>query len=381
MRIVLAGGGTGGHFYPLIAVAEAIYKQAEAEKLVSKPQLYYFAPDPYDTDLLAQHDIGYRHVSSGKLRTYSSWKNIFSYFRAGLGVLRAIWLLFAIYPDAVFAKGGHASFPTLMAARILRIPVIIHESDTVPGRVNRWASSFAQRIGVSFAQTSEHFPKNKTAVTGNPVRSAIAKPAMSGARKYLDIPKDKPVIFVLGGSQGAQAINSVILSSLPELLEDYCVIHQTGPDNIDSVQQTKDLLFDNMSREKQELTKRYKPFGYLDQEAMRMAAGAADIVVSRAGSAIFEIAAWAVPAILIPLEIAHADHQRENAYAYARTGAATVIEEDNLNDHILTREIRNILQDADRYEEMVTAAADFYRGDSATKIARELIHISKQHKQ
>lgn len=380
MRIVLAGGGTGGHFYPLIAVAEAVYDQAKEEKLIDNPDLYYLAPEEYDADSLAKYDITYRKVVSGKLRTYSSWKNMFSYVRAGLGILKAIWLLFSIYPDVVFAKGGHASFPTLVAARILRIPVVIHESDSIPGRVNRWASSFARRIGVSFSQTTEHFPSDKTAVVGNPVRSEIAKPAMSGAREYLDIPEGKPVIFVLGGSQGSQTINSAVLSSLPELLEHYCVIHQTGTDNIGSVQQTKELLFSDMSRDKQELSNYYKPFGYLDAEAMRMAAGAADIVVSRAGSAIFEIAAWAVPSILIPLDIAHADHQRKNAYAFARTGAATVIEESNLSDHILTSEIRKILEDADTYESMVTAAADFYQADSAEKIARELIHISKQHK-
>jgi UDP-N-acetylglucosamine--N-acetylmuramyl-(pentapeptide) pyrophosphoryl-undecaprenol N-acetylglucosamine transferase len=381
MRIVLTGGGTGGHFYPLIAVAENLYEQSETEKLANQSDLYYVAPEPYDKDALSKLDITFRKVTSGKMRTYFSVKNLFSYFQIGMGILKAVWVLFSIYPDVVFAKGGYASLPVLVAARVLRIPVVIHESDSIPGRVNRWAGSFARRIGVSFPQAAEHFPEEKTAVVGNPVRSAIQQPAMSGAREYLDLPQDKPVVFVLGGSQGAETINSVILSGLEELLEDYCIIHQTGQNNLESVQQTEKMLFDNMPRDRQGLADHYKAFGYLETEAMQMAAGAADIVVSRAGSAIFEIAAWTVPAILIPLEIAHADHQRENAYAYARAGGAAVIEEENLSDHILTAEIDNILNNAEKYEQMVAAAADFYRPDSGETIARELIHISKSHKQ
>jgi UDP-N-acetylglucosamine--N-acetylmuramyl-(pentapeptide) pyrophosphoryl-undecaprenol N-acetylglucosamine transferase len=377
MRIVLAGGGTGGHFYPLIAVAEAVYKQAKDQKIVGTPEIHFFAPDPFDREMLQKHDITYRHVSSGKLSSHKN--NFFSYLKAGMGILKALWSLFVVYPDVVFAKGGYASFPTLMAARILRIPVVLHESDSVPGRTNKWASSFADRVAVSYPQAVKHFPEGNVAVTGNPVRSEIAQPAMSGARKFLEIPKDIPVIFVIGGSQGSQTLNSVILSTFPELLEEYAVIHQTGPDNLTSVKQATDMMFKNLSRDKQHLEDRHKTFGYLDTEAMRMAAGAADIVISRAGSTIFEIAAWAVPSILIPLEIAHNGHQKENAYAYARNQAATVIEEPNLSDDILINEITNILDDPDTYENMVSAAADFYDPDSADIIAEELIYFGNQH--
>jgi len=378
MRIVLTGGGTGGHFYPLMAVAEAVYKEADNQNVVGDTQMHFFGPDPFDQTVLDKHDVTYHHISSGKLSTDSS-SNFSSYMIIGFGILKALWSLFVVYPDAVFAKGGYGSFPTLVAARLLRIPVIIHESDSIPGRTNKWAGEFAERVAISYPQTAEYFPKDKTAVTGNPVRKEIAQPAMSGAREYLGIPEDLPMIFVIGGSQGSQTINSVILSAFPELLEDYAVIHQTGPDNITSVKQATDMMFKNLPRDQQHLKNRHKTFGYLDAEAMRMAAGAADIVISRAGSTIFEIAAWAVPAILIPLEIAHNDHQRENAYTYARSGAATVIEEPNLSDDILVNEITNILDNPDTYESMVSAAANFYAPDSADIIARELVSISNQH--
>lgn len=379
MRIVFTGGGTGGHFYPLMAVADAIYEQSKQQQLVSAPELYFLSVDPYDQEALDKRDISFRRISSGKYRTYFSWRNILSYFQIFFGSLKALWTVFAIYPDVVFAKGGYASLPVLIAARILRIPVVLHESDSVPGRVNQWASSFARNIAISFPQASSYFPKEKTAVTGNPVRKNVEQPAMSGAREYLGIPEEMPVVFVLGGSQGAEALNNVIVSALPGILEDYCIIHQTGADHIEGIRQTTDVIFSNLPRDNRSIAERYKAFGFLDDEAMRMAAGAADVVVSRAGSTIFEIAAWAVPSILVPLEIAHGNHQLENAYTYARAGAATIIEEDNLNDDILISEIKDITEDEEKYESMVAAANEFYRSDSATVIARELIHICKQH--
>jgi UDP-N-acetylglucosamine--N-acetylmuramyl-(pentapeptide) pyrophosphoryl-undecaprenol N-acetylglucosamine transferase len=379
MRIILTGGFTGGHFYPLIAVADAIYQQAREEKLITDPELYYLAPDPYRQNLLDDYAISYRSIQAGKLRRGFSVWNILDLFKTGWGVLQAIWKVFAIYPDVVFAKGGYVSFPVLVAARLLRIPVFIHESDSVPGRVNRWAGKFAAQVAVSFPQTADYFPEDKVALTGNPIRESIANPATSGAREYLEMEPDTPVIFIIGGSQGAEIINSVVLEALPELLESYYVIHQVGEANLNNVKETTDFFFSELPRNKQALKARYKPFGFLDETALRMAAGAADIVISRAGSTIFEIAAWSVPSILIPLEIAHADHQRKNAYAYAQAGAATVIDEANVGDDILLSELREIMDNPEKYEKMATAAARFARLDAAKIIAEEIIHLGRAH--
>ncbi len=364
-----------------MAVAESIYNQAEERKLLHDPELYYLAPTPYNREYLNKHDIDFRSISAGKRRTYASIKNFFGLFKTAWGILQSLWTVFAIYPDVVFAKGGYASFPVLVAARILRIPVLIHESDSIPGRVNKWAGGFATQVAISFPDAVDHFPEDKVVLTGNPIRSDIARPALSGAREYLDIEEDIPVIFVIGGSQGSQTINSVILEALPELLEDYYIIHQAGPENMTGVEQTTEFLFSELPRHKQSLQERYKPFGFLDAVALRMAAGAADVVISRAGSTIFEIAAWAVPSILIPLDASHADHQRKNAYAYARTGAAEVIEEDNISDNILMSEIDKIMGNPDMYKSMTQAASDFARLDAADTIANELLHISEQHEE
>lgn len=380
MRIILTGGGTAGHFYPLIAVADALYEQAREVKLLSDPELHYLAPDPYDQGSLDRYDITFHSVQAGKSRTYFSLLNILDWFKTGIGILKAIWVVFMIYPDVIFAKGGYVSFPVLVAARILRIPVVIHESDSVPGRVNAWAGSFASKVAVSFPNASEHFPEDKVAYTGNPIRPEIANPSDDGAREFLSMDEDIPVMFIIGGSQGSQAINSVILESLPRLLQDYYVIHQVGEKNMEAVKETTDFFFSELSRQKQSLKRRYKPFGFLDDTALRMAAGAADIVISRAGSTIFEIAAWSVPSILIPLDIAHADHQRKNAYAYASSGAAIVIDQSNLGDDILLSEIDKIMNNTNTYEGMARAAANFARLDAADVIAKEVLHVGRTHK-
>ena len=158
MKIVFTGGGTGGHFYPIIAVAEEVRAQARDKRLIP-PTLFFFAPEPYDASLLARNEMRFVPIPAGKLRQYADKKNIADFFVTACGVAKAIGLLFYYYPDVVFGKGGYGSFPTLLAARFLRIPVVIHESDSVPGRANRWAGKFAARVAVSFAEAAPFFPE------------------------------------------------------------------------------------------------------------------------------------------------------------------------------------------------------------------------------
>lgn len=373
MKIVLTGGGTGGHFYPVIAVAESIRSVEHEEKLIH-PELYYLAPEPYDKKALFNIDINYRHVAAGKVRLYPSIKNFFDVFKTAWGIISAMIALFSIYPDVVFAKGGYASFPTLFAAYLYGIPVVIHESDTTPGRVNSWAGKFAKRIAVSYPEAAEHFPEDSVAYTGQPIREEILYPAKKGAYQFLDLAPDIPVIFITGGSQGAEIINDTVIEALPNLLEDYQIIHQTGPDNLEAVQQLARVTVEESGH-----SHRYRTFGFLNPLALRMAAGAADVIVSRAGSTIFEIATWGVPSIIIPIRYSNNDHQRKNAFAYARTGAAEVIEESNLTDDILITEIREILSNKTKHLEMSEAAESFARTDASQVIAQEIVNIALQH--
>jgi UDP-N-acetylglucosamine--N-acetylmuramyl-(pentapeptide) pyrophosphoryl-undecaprenol N-acetylglucosamine transferase len=141
MKIVFAGGGTGGHFYPLIAVAEEILKIVEEKRLI-KPEMFFLSNTPYDEAALAQHGITYKHVSAGKVRRYFSVRNGLDFFKTLVGLPTALNILFKIYPDVVFSKGGYTSVPVVLAARLLRIPVFVHDSDAIPGVTLRQLSTF-----------------------------------------------------------------------------------------------------------------------------------------------------------------------------------------------------------------------------------------------
>ena len=222
MRILFTGGGSGGHFYPIVSIAEEINKLAKDKRLLSL-ELFYMSPTPYNPGVLFENGILYKKNSAGKLRRSSSWlsilPNFFDLFKTGWGIVSSLVEVYRIYPDVIFGKGGYASFPALVAARILRIPVVIHESDTIPGRVNLWAGKFARIVAVSYKEAAKYFPTGKVAYTGHPVRKDVAMPITSGAREFLKIEEGAPVVVVLGGSQGAQKINDVILEDLKKSVE------------------------------------------------------------------------------------------------------------------------------------------------------------------
>src|SRR3989344_687764 len=326
MKIVFTGGGTGGHFYPIIAVVQKVNQIIDRENILGA-KLYYISNSPYDREMLFENGLIYEEVQSGKMRTYFSFMNFLDVFKTFFGIINATFKMFSIYPDVVFGKGVYASFPTLFAAKLLRIPVIIHESDSAPGRVNRWAGRFAKNIAVSFLEAGTYFPVSKTAWTGQPIRTEIEHPAPKNeALEYFKLESGTPTILILGGSQGAELINNAVVDALPKLVKNYQVIHQTGIKNFTAVSGRAEVVLTG-----NEHKLRYTALPFLNNLAMKMAAGAASVIISRAGaSALFEIASWGVPAILIPITNTNLDHQKKNAFNYARSGACSVVEEMNM---------------------------------------------------
>ncbi len=374
MKIAFTGGGTGGHFYPIIAVAEKVNDIIDEENILGA-KLYYISTEPYDRELLLENGLHFEKVKTGKRRTYFSLQNFSDFFKTLFGTLGAIYMLFSIFPDVVFGKGGYASFPALFAARLLRIPVLIHESDAAPGRVNLWAGKFAKKVAVSYPEAAKYFPIKKTAWTGQPVRREIEHKAdKAEAMKYFKLESSLPTVLVLGGSQGAEIINNTVLDALPRLIKSYQIIHQTGVLNYKSVTERAEVVL-----LRNEGKTRYYPINFLNSFGMKMAAGAADIIVSRAGSTIFEIASWGVPSIIIPFAESNADHAIKNAFAYAREGAASVIEEANMTANILSSEIDRIVGDKEIWERMAKSAENFYKPDAALLIARELVDMALAH--
>lgn len=368
MRIAFVGGGTGGHFYPLIAVAESLREVAPTA------ELYYFGPTPYNAELLAAHHITFVRCPAGKLRRYFSLQNLVDLFRTVGGVATAWYQLFKIYPDVVFSKGGYTSVPILLMARFYRIPVVIHESDSKPGRANLLARRFARYIGIAYTSAAEYFPPEKTALVGIPIRKEVREvPADPFAA--LGLTRERPIIYVTGGSLGAMRINNLILNSLTALLPHYTIFHQTGPTEETSTIQTAQALVTDPA-----LLQHYFVKGTLPASTVSALLAAASLVISRAGSTtLFEIALHGTPAIIIPIpeEVSH--DQRTNAYTYARTGAATVLEEGNLTPYLLTSEIQSIMSDQARYTAMQQAATAFSRPDAALTIAQLLVSIGIEH--
>lgn len=374
MKIVFTGGGTGGHFYPIIAVVQKVNEIIDKDNILGA-KLYYFSDSPYDKEMLVENGLLFEEIKAGKMRTYFSFKNFTDIFKMFFGVFNAMYKLFSIYPDVVFGKGGYASFPTILAARILRIPVIIHESDSVPGRVNKWAGKFAKKIAISFKEAADYFPLNKVAWTGHPIREEIQKSApKKEALEYFKLESDLPVVLILGGSQGAELINNVVLDALPRLVKNYQIIHQTGVKNYKNVRaQSKVVLGDNQEKA------RYMPYPFLNPLAMKMAAGVSTIIVSRAGSMLFEISSWGVPSILIPITNSNGDHQKKNAFSYAHVGGCNVIVEVNMTSNILISEIDRIVNDKNIWEFMSKNAKAYNKPDASMKIAQELVNIALTH--
>lgn len=373
MKILFSGGGTGGHFYPIIAIAQAIRDRVKDRKIIS-PSLYYMAPDKYNPRALFDNEIEFVQIPAGKMRRYFSILNFFDIFKTLYGCIIAIFQMFTIYPDVVFGKGGYASFPPLLAAVFLRIPIVIHESDSKPGRVNKLMGRFARKIAISYPNAIEFFDKDKVALTGNPIRKDIMEPLTFGAHEFLGLEQNTPVVFIIGGSQGSQQINDTIVSALPELLNKYQVIHQTGKANLEEIKSTTGVMLKDHP-----YNYRYHPYDYLNELALRMSAGVANVIISRAGSTIFEIASWGVPSIIIPLPGNVSHDQTSNAHSYSKTGAASVIEEDNLSAHVLIGEIDRIYNSKEISETMRKKSKEFSRGDSASIIADAILDIALEH--
>lgn len=368
MRIVFVGGGTGGHFYPLIAVAEALAAYPE------KPEMYYMGPNPYDFDLLQQQGINYAYCPAGKLRLYFSIQNFFDIFRNFFGIFVALWQLYVIYPDVIFSKGGYTSVPVLMAARLLRIPVVIHESDTIPGRANLLAKKFARYIAISYPEAASAFPKDRTALTGIPLRKEL-KTSDPTPFKTLGIPNDLPLIYVTGGSSGAERLNSIMLLCLDNLLPQMRIYHQAGEKNKAGLTLSAQSLITDKT-----LQDRYYLEGHISADRVNALLSAASLVITRAGSTtLFEIAAHGTPSIIIPIPEEISRDQRANAYAFARAGGATVIEERNLTETLLISEIKTIIGSQEKWQQMSAAARQFVPLDAAEKIAALLIQIGQEH--
>lgn len=366
MKIILTGGGTGGHLVPLITVAGKIKEKAPETEFV------FMGPKgKMEQEILGPTGIRTRKIMSGKMRRYVSGYTLIDIIKIPIGIIQALFWLLVEMPDAVFSKGGYASLPVVIVAWMYRIPVMIHESDVNPGMANSMLSKFVERVAISFPEAEKYFPSSQVVLTGNPVRSDITQGDPQKAREAYHFTDMKKVIFVLGGSQGARAINNKILDILPELMHKYQIIHQTGEANFNEVKTKAGVLGIKPGREG------YYAMAFYGEEIKDILA-LSDLIITRAGaSTLSEIAAVKKPAIVIPLSTSANNHQRMNAYSVAKNGGCLVLEEDNIGSNMLLEKIEEVMNNEELRQKMANNIAVFYHPDAADKIAEGVLGMIK----
>ena len=368
LKIAFTGGGSGGHLMPIIAIVRELRRLHQKDNL----SLHYIGPsDAMARTLLAPEGMIIHPTAGGKIRKYFSLENSIDIaFKIPAGFLQSLFILLFTRPKLLFCKGGTGSAATGFAARVLGIPVFVHESDAEPGSSNKLVSAFAKKIFISFPKT-EFFSPSKTTLTGNPIKKELLEGTVADARELFSLTLQKPVLLFMGGSQGAEAINDFVLNGLSGMLGRYEVIHVTGRKHFERVSKEAEAVLDK------NMAAYYHPKYELSEVEMRHAMAAASIIISRAGSGhIFEIAACGKPSILVPLP----GHQSKNAYQYAATGAAMVIEQENLSPNFFTGKINYLLENPGKVEGMQQAALAFAKPLAAKTIAREILEYLEDEK-
>ncbi|MDC0068892.1 undecaprenyldiphospho-muramoylpentapeptide beta-N-acetylglucosaminyltransferase [Gammaproteobacteria bacterium] len=312
LRVLFTGGGTAGHVTPNIALLEAaIGKKWDVSYVGSNAGI--------EREIIGGMGIPYYAVESGKLRRYFSWQNFIDPFFILWGMLQSVLLCLRLRPDAVFSKGGFVAVPLVVAAWLLRIPVISHESDVTPGLANRLTYPFCRKICVTFEATLRYLPGGKVDVTGTPVRQSLVAGDAAAGLKFLGFSGEKPVLLVFGGSLGAATINNQVRKALPVLLQKFDVVHVVGNGNLDP------------TTEQPGSVTRYVQKEFIGEQFGHVLA-AASVVVSRAGAnSLYELLMARKPHLLIPLGTAASrGDQLDNARVFADLGYSRVLYEEAL---------------------------------------------------
>lgn len=367
-RIVICGGGSGGHIYPLVTVVKHLKKNYGEDNF----KFLFIGPDgELDGKIMTENNIPQKTILCGKLRRYFSLKYLMDFIKLPIGFIQSLWHLLVFMPDVVFSKGGFASVSVVIAARLYRIPVIIHESDAVPGIANKILGSFASAIGINFEKATQYFPRSKVFFAGIPVKNEALNGNKEKAREFLGMKKEvKPVVLFLGGSQGAFLINNLITNSLHKLLKKYQIVHVTGQAHYQSMKESAEKQGYKIEHSD------YYPIAYVKEE-MKDLIALADAVVTRAGAtSIAELAANHKATILVPITRSANDHQRINAFELAREKAAIVLEESNFNENMLIHYLDKILFDREYKVVLMQNIDKFYHPKSVEILGEKIMELS-----
>ena len=351
-KIVLTGGGTAGHVTPNIALIPFLKEQGFEI-------IYIGSYDGIEKKLIADYDITYYGIATGKFRRYFDPKNFSDPFRVIKGYHEARQILKKEKPDVIFSKGGFVSVPVVNAAASLHIPCILHESDMTPGLANKLCINAAQKICCNFPETVNMLPTDKAVLTGTPIRAELSEGSAKAGHDFCGFTDDKPVLMVIGGSLGAQSVNETVRYALPKLLREFNIVHICGKEKMDNLKLS---------------VAGYKQFEYVKAELKDLFA-MADLVVSRAGAnSICELLALHKPNVLIPLSARNSiGDQILNARSFEQQGFSMVIDNDELDEDILIKSIHDVYENRDKYVENMSKSSQHNAVQTIIRLINEAV--------
>ncbi|MET8006782.1 UDP-N-acetylglucosamine--N-acetylmuramyl-(pentapeptide) pyrophosphoryl-undecaprenol N-acetylglucosamine transferase [Nonomuraea glycinis] len=366
LRLLITGGGTGGHTYPALTTLSAMQRRQ-----VPHDVLWVGTSGGLEAKITAEHGIPFKAITTGKLRRRPNLRelgtNIADVFRIPVGVFQAVGHAARYLPDVVLSTGGYVAVPIGVAAKLIRRPLVMHEQTTVVGLANRILSRLATRIALSHESSLDYLPastRDKAVVTGNPIRPELLQGNRAAAYDLFGLTFEVPLIYVTGGAQGSKQINTLIQEILPRLLPHAQIVHQCGPAWIEQMRSVELPA---------ELADRYHPVPYVGGELPDLYA-AADVVIARSGAGtVSELTAIGKPSVLIPLIPTGGDEQRKNAAYLVSAGAARALLEPRPTAELLLAELMPLLADPGRLASMGEAAQKLGRLDAADALCDLLV--------
>lgn len=364
MRVIIAGGGTGGHLFPGIAIAEEFKNRQESTEVI-----FVGTEHGIEHRVIPREGYLIKFLRAEGLVGMSLFRKVSAAGKMLLSMSDSYRILQTVRPDIVIGVGGYASVGPVLTAYLMSIPTMIVEQNSVPGLANKALGKFAGAVGVTYQESISFFPKDKTFLTGNPIRMRILKGSKEAAYNLFSLEKDKFTIFVFGGSSGARSINRAMVDAFNHLLdlkEGVQFLHQTG------------------ERDYEDVREAYRKWGFKGTVApfiyqMAEAYAVADIVISRAGATtLAELTAIGKPAILIPYPHAAGSHQEFNARKLSEMGAARMIPDHELKGESLAENIRNLYKDENIRAEMQRASRALGRPDAAHRVVDIAMSLIKK---
>ncbi len=366
MKYILTGGGTGGHLYPLIAVAKALNAQGTGAEII-------FAGNSLglEASLIPAEGFEIKFISSGGFSS-NPLKTGRSILKQVKGLFQSLSLISAFRPDVVIGSGGYVSAAVTLAAYIKKVPVLLLEQNTFPGKTNRFVAKFASKICAAFEESIRYFPPQKVIVTGNPVREEILSAKRDSARLALDIPSENKCLLIAGASQGAKSINSSVIRALAQWKgRDLTIIHLAGEKNYEEV-------LGKTEKYREEGKPDYRCLAFMKDIALAYAS--CDLAVCRAGATtIAELTARGVPSIMIPYPYAAENHQEKNARWLEKKGAALMIKDEELPAKF-EETISRLLENDAELASMSASAAALGKPDALEQILKVLSGIVSKSK-